>query len=55
MPGIVEMPELFERFKNRDFLKQPIEEVLEVVKILDKLIEPKEDPIKTKEEINKPI
>ena len=54
MPGIMEVPELFEIFENRDFPKQPIEEALEVVKILDKLMEPKEDPIEIKEEISKP-
>ena len=38
MPGIVEIPKLFELFENRDLPKQPIEEALEVIKILDKLI-----------------
>ena len=47
--GIMKVPE------NKDFLKQPTEEALKVVKILDKLIEPKEDPIKIKKEISKPI
>ena len=40
MPNIVEMPESFKLFKNRDLLKQPIKKVLEVIKILDKLIKP---------------
>ena len=40
MPGIIEVPETFESFKNRDFPKQPMEEALKIVKILDKLIKP---------------
>ena len=38
--GIIEVPELFKLFKNRDLLKQPIEEALKIINILDKLIEP---------------
>ena len=49
------IPELFKTFENKDFPKQPIKEVLEVVKMLNKLIEPKEDPIEIKKEISKPI
>ena len=40
MPGIVEVPELFELFGNRDLPKQLIEKALKIIKILDKLIEP---------------
>ena len=40
MPGIMEVPELFKLFKNRDLSKQPTEEALEVIKMLDKLIKP---------------
>ena len=40
MPDIVEVPESFELFKNRDLPKQPTEKALEVIKILDKLIKP---------------
>ena len=39
MPGIVEVSESFELFENRDLPKQPIEEILEIIKILDKLME----------------
>ena len=49
------MPESFKIFENKDFPKQPMEEALEVIKILDKLMEPKEDPIEIKEKISKPI
>ena len=40
IPGIVEVPKSFELFENRDLPKQPTEEALEIIKILDKLIEP---------------
>ena len=40
MPGIIEVPKTFKLFKNRDFPKQPIEEALKIIKILNKLIEP---------------
>ena len=40
MPGIIELPKSFKLFKNRDLLKQPTEEALKVIKILNKLIEP---------------
>ena len=58
MPGIIEVPilfETFELFENRNFLKQSIEEALEIIKMLNKLIKPKEDPMEIKEEINKLI
>ena len=55
MLSIVEVPESFKTFENRDFPKQPTEEALEVIKTLDKLIEPEEDPVEIKEETNKPI
>ena len=58
MLGIVEVPKsfkIFKSFENRDFPKQPIEEALEVVKTLNELIEPEEDPIGIKEEISKLI
>ena len=52
---LVDVPESFEIFENRDFPKQPTEKVSEVVKTLNKLMEPKEDPIEIKEDINKLI
>ena len=40
MLGIVEIPESFKSFKNRDLPRQSTEKALEVIKILGKLMEP---------------